>query len=75
MGALPTLYAATSADVRGGDYIGPDGFTQNWGYPTKVGCSAAARDRAAAGRLWQVSEQLTKVHYDALSQPRAEATA
>ena len=24
-GALPTLYAATAADVHGGDYFGPDG--------------------------------------------------
>ena len=28
-----------------------------------VGCSAAARDAAAAARLWEVSEQLTNVHY------------
>jgi hypothetical protein len=26
MGELPTLYAATVADIRGGDYIGPDGL-------------------------------------------------
>ena len=43
MGALPTLYAAAMADVNGGDYIGPDGFQQMRGYPTKVGCRALAR--------------------------------
>ena len=75
MGALPTLYAAISADVRGGDYIGPDGFAQNRGYPTKVGCGGAARDRAAAVRLWEVSEQLTHVHYDLLAQPKATAAS
>jgi hypothetical protein len=34
-----------------------------WGHPVKVGCSAAARDTAAAARLWELSEQLTNVHY------------
>ena len=63
MGALPTLYAATSPDVRGGDYIGPDGLAELWGNPTKVTCSAAAKDPLVATRLWEVSEQLTHVQY------------
>jgi len=63
MGALPTEYAAVAPDVHGGDYIGPDGIGEMWGHPVKVGCSAAARDTAAAARLWEVSEQLTNVHY------------
>ena len=66
MGALPTLYAATSPEVRGGNYIGPDGFTENWGHPKKVGSSARSRDKAAAAQLWQVSESLTGVGYDSL---------
>lgn len=66
MGALPTLYAATSSDVRGGDYVGPDGLAENWGHPTKVGCSSAARDTATAARLWTISEELTGVRYEAL---------
>jgi NAD(P)-dependent dehydrogenase (short-subunit alcohol dehydrogenase family) len=63
MGALPTLYAATSPEVRGGDYIGPDGFAEMWGNPTTVKCSNAAKDAAVAARLWEISEQLTKVSY------------
>jgi NAD(P)-dependent dehydrogenase (short-subunit alcohol dehydrogenase family) len=63
MGALPTLYAATAAGVRGNDYIGPVGLTEMWGYPGKANPSAAAKDPAVASRLWEVSEQLTKVHY------------
>ncbi len=63
MGALPTLYAATSREVRGGDYIGPDGFAEMWGHPTKVTCSAAAKDAEVAAKLWRISEQLTKVNY------------
>ncbi len=63
MGALPTEYAAVAPGVHGGDYIGPDGIGEMWGHPVKVGCTAAARDTAAAARLWEVSEQLTGVHY------------
>lgn len=63
MGALPTLYAAAAPDVRGGDYIGPDGIGEIWGHPKKVGCSASARNTAVAARLWEISERLTKVSY------------
>ena len=44
MGALPLLYAAAAPEIGGGDYIGPDGLGELRGYPTKVSCSAAARD-------------------------------
>jgi NAD(P)-dependent dehydrogenase (short-subunit alcohol dehydrogenase family) len=63
MGALPTEYAAVAPDVHGGDYIGPDGLAEMWGHPKLVPCSAAAKDAAAAAKLWAVSEQLTNVHY------------
>ena len=64
MGALPTLYAATAPDVRGGDYFGPDRFFETWGHPTKVGSSRASQDLDSARRLWEVSEQLTGVRYE-----------
>lgn len=63
MGALPALYAATSPDVSGGDYIGPDGFKQLGGYPTKVDCRVEARDAKLCARLWSLSEQLTGIRY------------
>jgi len=63
MGALPTEYAAVAPDVHGNDYIGPDGMGELWGHPGHAGRSSAAQDTAAASRLWDVSEQLTKVHY------------
>jgi len=66
MGALPTLYAATAPDVRGGDYIGPDGFGEVWGHPKKVGSSARSRNEKDAARLWEISEELTGVRYEAL---------
>jgi NAD(P)-dependent dehydrogenase (short-subunit alcohol dehydrogenase family) len=65
-GALPQLYAATSPDVRGGEYFGPDGFAENRGYPQRVDSSSASKDAKTAARLWQLSEDLTGVGYDAL---------
>lgn len=58
-GALPSMYAATAADVISGDYIGPDGFQQTRGYPRKVGSNRRSRKRDIAARLWEVSEQRT----------------
>lgn len=67
MGALPTLYAATAPEVRGGDYIGPDGLFENWGHPKKTTSNARSHDMSTAARLWDVSEELTSVHYEAIS--------
>jgi NAD(P)-dependent dehydrogenase (short-subunit alcohol dehydrogenase family) len=66
-GALPTLYAASWPDVRGGDYFGPGGFMEMRGAPKKVTSSARSRDAAAAQKLWSLSETLTGVRYEALS--------
>jgi NAD(P)-dependent dehydrogenase (short-subunit alcohol dehydrogenase family) len=65
MGALPTLYAATVSEVKGGDYFGPDGFMELKGYPTRCGSTAKAQDLAAAQKLWELSEKLTGVHLPA----------
>jgi NAD(P)-dependent dehydrogenase (short-subunit alcohol dehydrogenase family) len=62
-GALPTLYAATSPDAGGADFIGPDGMLEMRGWPTKVASTGASHDETAAQRLWGVSEQLTGVRY------------
>jgi NAD(P)-dependent dehydrogenase (short-subunit alcohol dehydrogenase family) len=66
-GALPTLYAATSPDAHGGEYIGPDGFGELKGSPVLVQPRPQALDAAVGERLWTVSEELTGVHYPALS--------
>ncbi|MFF8799312.1 MULTISPECIES: oxidoreductase [unclassified Methylobacterium] len=60
-GALPILYAATAPDASGGGYYGPDGFWEARGYPKPAAIAAQALDRAAAGRLWTLSETLTGV--------------
>jgi NAD(P)-dependent dehydrogenase (short-subunit alcohol dehydrogenase family) len=66
-GALPTLYAATSAQAQGGEYIGPDGFQELKGAPVVVQPRPQALDVAVGERLWAVSEELTGVVYPALS--------
>ncbi len=63
MGALPQLFAATMPTVMADDYWGPDSFGETRGYPTRVGRRANALDAAAAGRLWNRSEELTGVFY------------
>jgi NAD(P)-dependent dehydrogenase (short-subunit alcohol dehydrogenase family) len=65
-GALPTLYAATSMDAHGGEYIGPDGFMEMKGSPVVVQPRQHGLDQAVAQRLWTVSEKLTGVTYPAL---------
>jgi len=61
MGALPTLYAATSPDVHGGEYIAPKLLQR--GIPGKARTTWRAHDQATAARLWEVSEQLTGVRF------------
>ncbi len=62
MGALPTLYAAT-AQVEPGAFYGPGGLRGMRGHPVRSGSSSASRDEMTARRLWELSEQLTKVTY------------
>jgi NAD(P)-dependent dehydrogenase (short-subunit alcohol dehydrogenase family) len=60
-GALPTLYAATAPEVRGGEYFGPSGFMGCLGPPGRARSTARSRDPELSQRLWDVSEQLTGV--------------
>jgi len=64
MGALPQLYAATDPDARSGQFFGPDRLFESRGHPVVVQPAAAAQDPATARRLWELSEQLTGVHFD-----------
>lgn len=66
MGALPTLYAATSSLVEGGDFIGPDGLFEMRGHPKKVQSNARSQDLSVARELWDVSIELTGVGFDEL---------
>ncbi|MDC0716666.1 SDR family oxidoreductase [Nannocystis sp. bb15-2] len=62
-GALPTLFAATSPEARAGAYYGPDRLGEMRGSPALAKVPPRAEDRAAAERLWRVSEQLTGVSF------------
>ncbi|HNX84646.1 MAG: oxidoreductase [Bacteroidales bacterium] len=63
MGALPTLYAATHPDLRGGEFIGPDGPGNTKGYPVLTNDAARLYKPDLAAKLWEVSETLTGVRY------------
>lgn len=62
-GALPTLFAATSPVVQAGAYYGPDKMGETRGYPALSKVPAPALDEAAAARLWDVSELLTRTSF------------
>jgi NAD(P)-dependent dehydrogenase (short-subunit alcohol dehydrogenase family) len=62
-GALPTLFAATAPGVANGSLIGPSHVFQLFGPPTVVRPNRRARNRDDAARLWEISEELTEVHY------------
>ncbi len=61
-GALPTIFAATSPDAKGGGYYGPQGFKEMRGGDVGPAfISKAAQDVAAQARLWDVCAELTGV--------------
>jgi NAD(P)-dependent dehydrogenase (short-subunit alcohol dehydrogenase family) len=62
-GALPTLYAATSPEARGGEYFGPDWIYELKGPPKRAYVAPQAKDLGVAARLWDVSNTLTLVQW------------
>lgn len=62
-GALPTLFAATNPDLRGGEFIGPDGPRNHKGYPVLTNDAARLYKADLASRLWEISESLTGIKY------------
>lgn len=62
-GALPILFASLQSELKGGEYIGPDGFGEMRGNPTVVDSDDATKNRDIAHRLWEVAEKITGVHY------------
>jgi NAD(P)-dependent dehydrogenase (short-subunit alcohol dehydrogenase family) len=63
LGAQPSLMAATMTGLAGGSYLGPRGLGEMRGRPTVVTPSRTARDETLARKLWDVSEEATKVFF------------
>lgn len=63
-GALPMLYAATSEEIKGQEYIGPGGLGNMRGYPEEQESSEQSYSKDAAEALWTRSEDMTGVEYD-----------
>lgn len=61
--ALPSLVAALSDDMKGDDYIGPQGFMDLKGPPGIAKRTEYSKDKAVAKRLWEVSEQMTNTPF------------
>jgi NAD(P)-dependent dehydrogenase (short-subunit alcohol dehydrogenase family) len=61
-GAWPSLYAATMPDVIGDSYYGPHLMGLR-GHPVSTWRAASAKSTEDARKLWDISEELTKVGY------------
>jgi NAD(P)-dependent dehydrogenase (short-subunit alcohol dehydrogenase family) len=64
-GARPILFAATAPQAVAGGYYGPSGFRELKGQVGPARIMPQASDTEAAARLWELSETLTGVTFDA----------
>jgi NAD(P)-dependent dehydrogenase (short-subunit alcohol dehydrogenase family) len=60
-GAWPTLMAATSEEVEGGDYVGPTRRGETAGPAGPAASTDRSRDPELAARLWDLSVEMTGV--------------
>ncbi|MET9497097.1 SDR family oxidoreductase [Streptomyces sp. NPDC006552] len=60
---LPALYATTSPEARGGGFYGPRGLGHLGGPPGEQRLYSRLRDVEEAERVWQVTQELTKVPF------------
>ncbi len=63
-GALPTMMAATDKTLKGGEFIGPEGRGQVFGFPALVKSGRHSYDRETWHRLWELSEELTGIRFN-----------
>ena len=61
-GALPIIHACTDPHVKNSEYFGPDGFMQISGKPVRVESTAASHNEESARKLWEKSEELSKLN-------------
>lgn len=67
-GSLPTLYGATSQNIKGGEYIGPKHFFEVMGPPVDAYATRYSRNEENGKKLWEASVALTNIPYTALEQ-------
>lgn len=65
-GALPTLYAATSPDAKGGLYYGPNKMSETRGFPSIAKIPAQAQDVNVSLKLWETSQELAKCNFNSM---------
>jgi len=64
-GALPSLFAATDASVKGGEFYGPDGEKEYSGYPALSKHSTPTmNDKQLAQKLWTYAEEASDVRFE-----------
>ncbi|MCD4769648.1 MAG: SDR family NAD(P)-dependent oxidoreductase, partial [Bacteroidales bacterium] len=63
-GALPTVTGVADQGLSGGEYIGPAGFRQAYGFPALLLSGRNSCDEAISGRLWSLSEEMTGFKYN-----------
>ncbi|MFG2087294.1 MULTISPECIES: oxidoreductase [unclassified Spirillospora] len=73
-GAWPSLYAACAPGVVPGESYAPQGRVQIRGPVGRVRTPDRAEDPDLGRRLWQVSEKLTGVSYDASGVPETKGS-
>lgn len=62
-GALSSLFAATMADVAGGDFYSPHQEGGYRGYPIKFTYANNALDETTSARLWRLAETATGIYF------------
>lgn len=63
VGALPQIRASVDYSVNGGDYFGPSGICEIFGYPVLVKSNTESHNVEYAKKLWRLSEELTELKY------------
>jgi NAD(P)-dependent dehydrogenase (short-subunit alcohol dehydrogenase family) len=63
--ALPAVYAATSAEARGGVLYGPKGFNHLGGAPAEEPLYSRLASPEDGRRMWELSERLVGVNFPA----------
>lgn len=63
-GVLPMLFSGLSPELKGGEFIGPNGRFGLRGSPQIVKSNKRSYDDETSKKLWQISEELTGVKYE-----------